>query len=97
MTKLVMLETKIDWVLEAVHKTTGERALAIEREAVIVHVPVAIETDEGKVIRTPAPIPKGLFICKLKVYVVVADTVELSTERLAAAKVFGLTVNDAVL
>lgn len=94
---LVMLEMKIDWVEEALHSTTEERALTIESEAVTVQVPVAIDIEDGKVTLTPAPTPRGLLIYRVKVYAVIADTVGLRTERVAPTNTLGFTVKEAVL
>lgn len=41
-----------------------------------VHEPVAIDTSEGNVILIPAPIDKGFLTTTVKLYVVVAETVE---------------------
>lgn len=64
---LEIFDTKMDWVVEALHKTVEDSALTTDREEVTVQVPVAIEMEDGSVILTPAPTPRGLLICITKV------------------------------
>jgi hypothetical protein len=63
---------------------------------VAVHVPVVIDTSEGNVILIPAPTDKGFLTTTVKVYVVVADTIEDRGLIDADIKKFGLIVIVAV-
>ena len=86
----VMLVTFITCPL-AVQLIPEERELVAESEGLKVQVPIAIVTFVGKVMTTPAPVPKGLFILRTKEYVVVLRTrVEVGVTE-ALKRMFGET------
>ena len=59
---LEILVTRMVCVSEAEQPITVDKALIIVKDTVVVHVPVAMEIYAGRVIRTPAPVPRGLLI-----------------------------------
>ena len=71
------------------------RAPPKEEVAVAVHAPLLIERSLGSVIRTPPPAAKGFLTVKVKLYVVIAETVYESAETEAETRELGLIVKVA--